>query len=146
MARQGDVTTLDAASTYIAGVSAAPHHAFAITDDDRLVGLVGITVDGTNRVGRLWYWIARSHRGQGWASTTATAMANWGLTAGGLERLELAHRVDNPLSANVAAAAGFIHEGRERAKTLVDGQRVDVVTYGRLPSDAWPEASAFALD
>lgn len=67
-------------------------------------------------------------------------VANWALRSGGCERLELGHRADNPLSGNVAAAAGFKHEGRERAKFLVDGERIDVLTYGRLATDPWPTA------
>lgn len=139
MARQGTVTTLAEAADYIEALL-AKDHGFAITDDDRLVGLVGITVDRANRVGWFWYWMNASHRGRGWASAAATAVANWALTVGRLERLELGHRADNPLSGNVAGAAGFVHEGRERAKFLIDGERIDVLTYGRLKSDPWPTA------
>ena len=65
-------------------------------------------------------------------------MANWALTKGGYERLELGHRVDNPASGGVARAAGFVVEGLERGKFLVNGVRVDVRTYGRLRSDPVP--------
>ncbi len=141
MARQGTVTTIEEADGYVAGLLAGErHHAFAITDDDRLVGLVGITVDAANKVGWFWYWMNKSHRGRGWASKAATAVANWALTSGGCERLELGHRADNPLSGNVAGAAGFVHEGRERGKFLIDGERIDVLTYGRLVGDPWPQA------
>lgn len=139
MARQGTVTTLEEAAAYI-GALLSNDHGFAITDDDRLVGLVGITVDRVNLVGWFWYWMNASHRGRGWASSAATTVANWALSAGRLERLELGHRADNPLSGNVAGAAGFVHEGRERSKFLINGQRVDVLTYGRLKSDPWPTA------
>lgn len=57
----------------------------------------------------------------------------------GLERLELGHRANNPASARVARAAGFVQEGLERAKFLVCGERIGVLTYGRLRTDAWPE-------
>lgn len=83
----------------------------------------------------------KSHRGRGWASTSAIAVSNWALRSGGCERLELGHRADNPLSGNVAAAAGFRHEGRQRGKFLIDGHRVDVLTYGRLSTDPWPTAT-----
>ena len=116
-------------------------HPFAICDGDRLVGLVCVTLDAVNRVGWFWYWTNASHRGRGWASTCATAVANWALSAGGCERLELGHRADNPLSGNVAGRAGFVREGRERGKFLIDGQRVDVLTYGRLATDPWPAAT-----
>jgi RimJ/RimL family protein N-acetyltransferase len=65
-------------------------------------------------------------------------VAHWPLTDLGLERLELGHRVNNPASGAVARHAGFVHEGVERAKFLVDDRRVDVRTYGRLRSDPEP--------
>ncbi|MGQ4537763.1 GNAT family N-acetyltransferase [Dermabacteraceae bacterium P7074] len=49
--------------------------------------------------------------------------------------MELGHRANNPASGGVARAAGFVQEGVEREKFLVNGERVDVYTYGRLASD-----------
>jgi len=71
-------------------------------------------------------------------SRAAATVADWALSDGGCERLELGHRVNNPASGGVAAAAGFVWEGTERGKFLIDGERVDVHTYGRLTSDRWP--------
>lgn len=145
MARQGTVTTLDEARRYLDGLRVDGILAFAVTDDDRLVGVVGVTVDEANRNGWFWYWLNASHRGRRWASLAATAVANWALSSANLDRLELGHRADNPLSGNVAGAAGFIREGRERGKFLIDGQRVDVLTYGRLATDPWPEPAGIEL-
>ena len=141
MARQGTVTTQEQADAYVGALLSRGDLAFAVTDDDRLVGLVGVTVDTVNLVGWFWYWMNASHRGRGWASRAATAVANWALASGTCERLELGHRADNPLSGNVAGAAGFVREGRERGKFLIDGVRVDVLTYGRLDTDPWPISS-----
>jgi len=77
-------------------------------------------------------------RGRGWTSRAAATVADWVLTVRGLERLELGHRVNNPASGVVARRAGFVKEGTERAKFLVDGRRVDVDTYGRVRSDPTP--------
>lgn len=141
MERQGTVRTFDEAEGYVSDLlGAATQHPFAIADEDRLVGLICVTIDPVNKVGWFWYWMNASHRGCGWASSSAVTVANWALRSGGCERLELGHRADNPLSGNVAAAAGFKHEGRERAKFLVDGERIDVLTYGRLATDPWPTA------
>lgn len=68
----------------------------------------------------------------------AASLADWALTTRGLERLELGHRVNNPASGAVAKNAGFVKEGTERGKFLIDGQRIDVDTYGRLASDPAP--------
>lgn len=74
-------------------------------------------------------------RGRGWTAAAAATTAKWALATRGLERLELGHRVNNLASGAVARRAGFVKEGTERGKFLVDGQRIDVDTYGRLGSD-----------
>ena len=81
----------------------------------------------------------------------AATVANRALRPGeeggfGLERLELGHRVNNPASGAVARAAGFVHEGTERAKFLIDGERIDVLTYGRLRSDPFPATAHLPLE
>lgn len=141
MARQGDVQTLVDAERYVARLldPESPHEAWAVAEGDVLLGLVCVSVDEGNRSGWFWYWMAHSARGQGWTSRAAATVARWALDDRGLERLELGHRVNNPASGVVALRAGFLREGTERGKFLVDGERVDVDVYGRLRSDPEPE-------
>ncbi|MEJ1155890.1 GNAT family protein [Microbacterium marmarense] len=140
MARQGDVSTITEAEAYVNRLiePESPHEAWAIVDGDKLVGLVGVTVDEANRSGWFWYWMADAARGRGWSARAAATVAEWALTTRRLERLELGHRVNNPASAAIAMHAGFVKEGTERAKFLVEGQRIGVHTYGRLRSDRSP--------
>ncbi|MDO4918796.1 GNAT family N-acetyltransferase [Kocuria sp.] len=139
MARQGTARTLAEAETYVRRVSEPPRGiARAVCVEDRAVGLVGLTVDRENASGWFWYWMTADARGRGWTSRAAATVADWALTDGGLARLELGHRVNNPASGAVARAAGFVREGTEREKFLVDGHRVDVAIYGRLRTDPWP--------
>jgi len=114
--------------------------------DDVLQGLVCVSVDRVNRSGWFWYWMTADFRGLGWTSRVASTVADWALTKAGLERLELGHRANNPASGVVARRAGFIHEGTERAEFLVEGKRVDVLTYGRLRSDPSPRYVALPRD
>lgn len=100
-----------------------------------LVGLVAVTVDRNNLNGWFWYWTSVHGRGRGWTSAAAATVADWALSEGGLFRLELGHRVNNPASGAVARAAGFVKDGTERGKFLIDGQRIDVDTYSRLATD-----------
>lgn len=148
MARQGDVTDLDTAQAHVEWLRTGPRRAFAIEVDDRLVGVVALVVDRTNRNGWVFYWLHAEHRGRGVTARAAATVCDWALRAdgGGLERLELGHRLNNPASGGVARAAGFVLEGRERGKFLVDGERVDVLTYGRLRSDPWPEVEPLPLE
>lgn len=140
MARQGAVTDAGSALAYVEGLTevAGPHLAFAIEHQGRVVGVVGVTVDSGNRNGWFWYWMHADFRGRGWTSQAAATIADWALGEGGLHRLELGHRVNNPASGAVARSAGFIQEGLERSKLLIDGERLDVVAYSRLPSDPRP--------
>lgn len=147
MVRQGDVTTRADAQQYVSRLIAtdAPHEAWAVAEHDTLVGLVCVTVDEENQNGWFWYWMTAAARGRGWTSRAAATVADWALTGRGLERLELGHRVNNPASGVVARRAGFIKEGTEREKFLVDGRRIDVDTYGRLRSDPWPVVEAIPM-
>ncbi|MBK0331271.1 GNAT family N-acetyltransferase [Brachybacterium sp. MASK1Z-5] len=152
MSRQGDVHDATSAEEYCTWLRGADRHAFAIVDDEpdavrgahgRMVGLVAVSVDEGNRNGWFFYWLHPAHRGRGLASRAAAALAERALRpvdrgGWGLERLELGHRIDNPASGAVARAAGFLHEGTEREKFLIGGERVDVLAYGRLVTDPAP--------
>lgn len=147
MARQGDISNLTDAEDYVGRLTApeSRHEAWALVDGGELVGLVCVTVDEGNRSGWFWYWMTHTARGRGWTSRAATAVADWALTVRGLERLELGHRVSNPASGAVARCAGFVKEGTERGKFLIDGERIDVDTYGRLRSDRIPSIDPLAM-
>ncbi|WP_219105533.1 GNAT family N-acetyltransferase [Austwickia sp. TVS 96-490-7B] len=148
MIRQGRVTDIDEAQRYIRTYTqiGAEHHGVAVVDAlDTLVGMVGLDVYPADRRAWLYYWMNVSHRGRGWASLAVRSVADWALTDGGLERLELGHRADNLASGAIARRAGFILEGIERGKFFSEGQRVDVLTYGRLVSDPWPMRSPLPI-
>ncbi|WP_281966183.1 GNAT family N-acetyltransferase [Serinicoccus marinus] len=134
MARQGEVSDLGSARGYVTWLQAEGRRGYAVTCADRLVGVVGVIVDEVNRTGWVFYWMHAGHRGRRVMGRAVATVCDR-LLADGLERLELGHRVDNPASGGVARAAGFLPEGRERGKFLIDGERVDVLTYGRLRSD-----------
>lgn len=142
LGRTHAITSLATAQAYVAHLChpEGPHRAFAIVDGDLLVGLVAVTVNTRTRTGWFWYWMHREFRGRGWTLRAAAQVANWALLPGGVDRLELEHRSDNPESAAIATAAGFIHEGTQRQKLRVDDRRIDVLTYGRLLSDPVPAA------
>ncbi|TLP74205.1 GNAT family N-acetyltransferase [Nesterenkonia sphaerica] len=153
MALQGEVTDRRSACTYIELLtdSAEGNCGFALDVGRRCVGVVGINAASQHRLGWFFYWTHPLVRGRGLASAAAASVANWALTSreragGGFERLELGHRADNPASGAVARAAGFLREGTERRKLLIDGQRIDVHTYGRLRWDPPPRTAGLALE
>lgn len=141
MSRQGDVHDAASAARYVDNLMAADsrHQPWVVArPDGTLAGLVVVTVDPANRGGWFWYWMNAADRGQGWTSRAAVTVADWAITDLGLHRLELGHRANNPASGAVARAAGFIREGLERQKFLVDDEWIDVLTYGRLDTDSVP--------
>lgn len=147
MQRQGDVTSLEDAERYVARMlsGGSVQLPWAICIGDRLLGLVNIAVDEANRNGWFSYWMHAEVRGRRWTSRAAATAANWALHGGGLERLELGHRTNNPASESAARAAGFVREGTERGKFLIGGDRIDVATYGRLRSDPIPETDVLRM-
>ena len=117
MSRQGDVVDDESARRYIqrfADNAAMDAAVVANTNTGQLLGLVTVMRDGTNRSGWFAYWMHPRSRGRGLATRAALAMASSELTDGGLERLELGHRANNPASGAVARGAGFILEGVPR--------------------------------
>lgn len=147
MLRQGDVKDLVAAGKYIDFVTNAEQGnvAFAVDMEGRCVGVVAISGASAHRLGWFFYWMHRDFRGRGLTSRAAATVAQWALHHGGFERLELGHRANNPASGRVALAAGFLQEGLERKKLLIDGERIDAATYGRLTTDPDPQRPMLPL-
>lgn len=146
MARQGDVASLEQAHAYIENFT-VPHRRARVAAEsgsDRVLAFVGVSIDSDNQNGWVFYWAHANARGRRITSILVRQFCNDLLSTGGLHRLELGYRTNNPGSGRVATSAGFIKEGLEREKFLVDGQRVDVVTCGKLASDPWPDEAPAA--
>lgn len=143
MHRQGEVTDITSAQSYIRFVTSAEEGnvAFAIQVGQRCAGMVGINGALAHHLGWFFYWMHPDFRSLGFTRRAAATVADWALghlkttDDGGFQRLEVGHRITNPASGAVAEAAGFLPEGLERQKLVEDGRRVDVRTYGRLRSD-----------
>ncbi len=66
MGRQGDVRDLPSGERYVTWLRQEPREATAVTDAaDRMIGLVGITIDPANRSGWFFSWLHAAYRGQG---------------------------------------------------------------------------------
>lgn len=137
MSRQGDVHDLATARAYVARMLDNPdmRTLVAVDDADRLLAFAAVSVDRVNANGWVSYWAHRDARRRGITSRLVRALADRELGEGGLHRLELGYRANNPGSAAVARAAGFVQEGLEREKFLVNGTRIDAVIAARLKTD-----------
>jgi len=108
----------------------------AVERDGRLVGCVDLKhTDWAARATETGYWVAPWARRKGVGSMATRALADWALTAGGLERVELLAATGNVGSQRVAERAGFVREGVARNAGYVHGGRVDLVVYSKIPSD-----------
>lgn len=122
---------------------------FALAINGVAMGNVSVAnVDRTHSTGRMGYWLAPAARGKGWAKRAACTVADQVLftVTEPVFRLELGHRVDNPVCGRIALAAGFVHEGTERQKLQYGRLRVDTHTYGRLQTDPRPAHEPLALE
>lgn len=138
MTRQGNVRDRASALTYITALMGNDAHAVVSVDhDDLLLALAAVTIDRDNASGWVFYWAHPDARGRGATIAAVRHLRDWCFTAG-LDRLELGYRVNNPASARVARRTGFIEEGLERGKFLIDGQRIDAVMASMLATDPRP--------
>ena len=136
MSRQGPVRDAGTARTYVEHLTGGPaFEATAVCDAHGLAGLVTVQRDEANLSGWVAYWMHPRLRGTGATGRAVATVADRALTAGGLGRLELGHRANNPASGGVARRAGFTPEGTQRGYFLIDGIRHDVHLWGRLADD-----------
>jgi RimJ/RimL family protein N-acetyltransferase len=127
--------TLEDARAFVSGEADLGPHQFAIEEDGRVVGSIGLRVNdsGTGHVG---YWCTREARGRGVVTRALRRVCAYGLDDLGLERLELITDPDNVASQRVAEKVGFAREGVLRSHLLhPDGRRRDSVMFSLLPGE-----------
>ncbi len=101
------VSWLEGVETGGAQRSAYP---FAIVNDGRLIGPVGISMNPQNPAGiELGYWIARQAWNNGYATEAARLALSFAFTHLQLDEIEAGHFVDNAASGRVLAKLGFAY-------------------------------------
>ncbi|MER5931384.1 GNAT family N-acetyltransferase [Streptomyces sp. NPDC002054] len=120
---------------------------FAVTEflTQRLVGVVHLqNTNWRTRATEVGYVTAPWARGEGYASESVLAVAQWLFRDQGFERLELRTAADNTASQQVAQKIGCISEGVLRNAWIVrtqaeDGQwaetRTDLIVWSLVPED-----------
>jgi RimJ/RimL family protein N-acetyltransferase len=109
---------------------------FAITENGRLVGSIGLGINEFSRNGHIGYWCAPDARGRGLTTRALRLLVRYGLEELRLERLELITDPDNHASQRVAEKVGFTREGILRSHLLhPDGRRRDSVMFSLLPGE-----------
>ena len=95
----------------IAEIAAGTAFHLAMTGDEMgqevLVGVVGLHLDASTRIGRLGYWVGRRFWGHGVATEAAGRMVSWALANLALDRIQADVDMENPASAAVLRRIGF---------------------------------------
>ncbi len=113
-------------------------------EGDRLVGCVGVRIDG--RDGDVGYWIGRPFWGRGLATEAVGRVAEWALAELPVDRLVARVAADNEASAAVLRRLGFREAGRGRQFFAARGGEIDVRRFEAEHDDLGrPEREALAF-
>ncbi|MFF0381926.1 GNAT family N-acetyltransferase [Streptomyces sp. NPDC004286] len=128
------------AETFVGGTAPAgwaddSNYTFgAFRPSGELAGMLSVVTHGPGH-GEIGYWATREHRGRGYITEAASAVARWAFTALAMDRLEWHAEVGNHASRAVAERVGFTVEGVLRAGVDSRGVRRDSWVGSLLPSD-----------
>jgi len=106
-------------------LAAGTGYSLAITgregEQEILVGVVGLRLDGKARTGTLGYWVGRRFWGHGVASEAAGRMVRWGFANLAIDRMLADVATDNPASAAVLRRIGFREAGEAMKHSVARG-------------------------
>ena len=144
MWNSGGVVTREDAAALLARRTAwtGDHGSWAVVDADggAFLGSVSVHTISQSRDAQVGYWVVPHARGRGIAALAVDAACRWAFGELGMDRIELAHAVENTASGRVAEKAGFTYEGRlRRSFTYGDGVKHDELLWSRLSDDPPPE-------
>ena len=106
--------------------------AVCLSKDDKLIGCVGLVINGKHYRGSLGYWIGFSHWKNGFCTEAATAVVDFGFQHLKLHRIEATHLTKNPASGAVMRKIGMKHEGTMHHYVLKNGVFEDIEQYAIL--------------
>jgi RimJ/RimL family protein N-acetyltransferase len=92
-------------------------------------------LNATHGTAELGYWIAPEYHGNGYATTAARLLVDYGFRERRLHKVYANAFAFNEASRRVLEKVGFEREGVHREQAFVDGKHVDVYRYGLLRDD-----------
>lgn len=103
---------------------------FVITHKDKVVGIIGLSINALHARAEIGYWIGKPFRGAGFATEAAEAMLAYGFDTLKLDRIHSCHFAKNPQSGRVLQKIGLTHEGTQPRHVVRLGTWHDVEMYG----------------
>ena len=114
--------------------SASDQWAIADAESGELLGGIGWRVVDQGNV-QIGYWVKRTARGRGVATTALRLLARRAVEQLGAARVQLLAEPENYASRRVAEKAGFKPEGTLRHYLDVRGERRDGIMFALLPGE-----------
>jgi RimJ/RimL family protein N-acetyltransferase len=106
------------------------------------VGVVAFAwVSSPGERGSLMYWVAPEHQGKGYVTEGTKLFLDYVFRECGFHKVTARVNATNDASATVLQNLGFEQEGRHREQSFVDGERVDMLSFGLL-ADEWLNSAA----
>jgi len=152
-AREIADTTLTIPHPYLAGMAEAwiathrdawqqqERGTFAITtENDGVIGAIGLHFRPVHRRAELGYWIGRPFWNHGFATEAARAVIRFGFEALELNRIHASHLTRNPASGRVLLKAGMQFEGTLRQHVIRWNRSEDLAEYAILRDSFVAEA------
>jgi len=102
------------------------------SDDDQLVGAMGLVIQEKHRRAELGYWVGKPFWGEGFATEAAQAVVAFGFDELNLQKVLACCFRENPASARVLEKIGMKYEGRLRGHVEKWGDFKDLEMYGIL--------------
>ncbi|MCG9126273.1 GNAT family N-acetyltransferase [Candidatus Poribacteria bacterium] len=97
-----------------------------------LIGAIGITIDTTNRIGELGFWIGKPYWNKGYCTEAAKEILKYGLDEIGLKSIHAFHLGRNPASGRVLQKIGMKYEDSFPNAIEKWGKMEDLIKYNML--------------
>ena len=126
----------DEEAFYEQAVNADDQVHLLICDDGEPVGIVGLSsISPTWGIGEVGYYVDPEAQDSGYATAAVGMLVEYAFDHRRLAKVYAHALASNAASRRVLEKHGFVEEGRFREEAFVDGEREDVVRYGRLADD-----------
>lgn len=109
--------------------------AIAEATTDEALGCAVLMLRPQAGVAGIGYWLVPRARGLRYGSRAVALLTTWGLTEGGMERIEAWVEPDNVASARLLEGCGYVREGRLRSFLSFPSRRADALVFSRLRTD-----------
>ncbi len=110
--------------------------ALVLTDSNRLIGCLSLTISKSNPRAEIGYWIGEEFWNMGFCSEATQEAIRYVFEDLKLNKVTARHRIDNPASGKVMQKSGMEQEGLLKQDFVKNGRFFDMVVFG-LTRSKW---------